>query len=449
MSVIKMSDIQVAANWAALKIDAENGGNADREHITHGSARPFYEIINDGAWQGRRCFIIGGGSSLRDFDWSLLDGELTIGINKALEKIEPTIMLSMDSRFYDWLINGELGEELKRKFENYKGYKVWLNTINHNFGEDVYLIDSAGEKALTKSLHDGLGHGSNSGYVALNLAMVLGANPIYLLGFDMKGDGQGKQSWWHGGYPVNQGEKVFNRMTECFEAAADEIAARGFRVINMNEDSGLKCFEFSDTILKNEMPLIISYYTKKSIYEYQVRFLKESLDRLFLSYDIQEIKDRGSWAANTYYKAEFIAEMLEKHRGRDLLWVDADAVMWKTPEMFRNYDGDLGVFYYRGSLSNGTIYLKNNEAVRGIVGDWVKENNKNEKKTVWEQFNFQRVVERNAGNIMVKILPKNYCYIEGLMQGVHGAVIEHFQASRILRGRYLKPEVKDGIRHDE
>ena len=34
-------------------------------------------LLEDGAWAGRRCFIVGGGPSLKGFDFRRLKGELT------------------------------------------------------------------------------------------------------------------------------------------------------------------------------------------------------------------------------------------------------------------------------------------------------------------------------------------------------------------------------------
>ena len=74
----------------------------------------------------------------------------------------------------------------------------------------------------------------------MNLAVCLGANPIYLLGFDMKG------KWWHTGYPEKHGDEVFGAFINDFENAVPELERRGVRVINLNPDSGLKCFEFGE-----------------------------------------------------------------------------------------------------------------------------------------------------------------------------------------------------------
>jgi len=56
------------------------------------------EVLPDNSWKGEDCYIIGGGPSLARFNWSLLKGKKTIGINRVYEKFDPSIIFSMDTR---------------------------------------------------------------------------------------------------------------------------------------------------------------------------------------------------------------------------------------------------------------------------------------------------------------------------------------------------------------
>ena len=117
----------------------------------------------------------------------------------------------------------------------------------HVLAQDNYIVKSAGLRAVTKTLEEGVGHGYNSGYAAINLAICLGANPIYLLGFDMeKGKNGGKQINWHGKYPVQQSDNVYSTFIKNFQWAAPIIKRRGTQVINLYRNSGLKMFPFDD-----------------------------------------------------------------------------------------------------------------------------------------------------------------------------------------------------------
>ncbi len=40
---------------------------------------PLWSILPKGSWNARPCFIVGGGPSLKNFNWDLLKGQITIG----------------------------------------------------------------------------------------------------------------------------------------------------------------------------------------------------------------------------------------------------------------------------------------------------------------------------------------------------------------------------------
>ena len=203
----------------------------------------FADYVHNGAWNGRRCFIIGGGPSVKRLDLDMLRNELTIGINRAYELLSPSILFGVDGQLWGWAEQGKLGEESKRKFIAYDGYKVWM-ALHKVFPPDFYLIDvddRGGDRIGSTRL---LGFKSNSGYGAINLAAALGANPIYLVGFDMQGDKQGKQKWWHEGYPIDYGENIYKGYIEDINKFAPVLKRAGVDVVNLNPKSALKCFTF-------------------------------------------------------------------------------------------------------------------------------------------------------------------------------------------------------------
>ena len=90
--------------------------------------RRLWEVLPDQAWKGHPCIIIGGGPSLIGFNWRLLRGWRTIGINRAFEKFEPTILFSLDLRYLKWILGRRYGQESIDRFKASPGYKVWLTT---------------------------------------------------------------------------------------------------------------------------------------------------------------------------------------------------------------------------------------------------------------------------------------------------------------------------------
>jgi len=231
----------IAKNWADLK--RKSNGISPRPMPTLPVVNNlFSDIVADGAWRGQRCFIVGGGASLRGFEFSQLTGEAVIAVNRAYEVINAQIMFAIDAKLHKWITDGKLGAEAKKRFEEFGGHKVWLDSHRYSLKGVTKLMGLDGT-GLSFSMKRGLKHGGNSGYAALNLAVCLGASPIYLLGFDMKGIG-GKQAHWHDGYPKVQPDKVYAKFKTYFESAAPILRKRGIRVVNLNPDSALKCFEF-------------------------------------------------------------------------------------------------------------------------------------------------------------------------------------------------------------
>jgi len=209
--------------------------------------RPFYEVMADGAWSGEQCFIVGGGPSLTGFDFERLRGKgRVIAINRAYESAPfADICFFMDGSqgsFYGLVNRGRLGAEALEAWRRFEGHKVYLNLVGRRL-DDVYSVRSSGRVGLSNSIKNGLFHGNNSGVGAIGLAICLRANPIYLLGFDCKYEGN--KSHYHSGYPGRRPESVFSGFARDFSKLNRFIVRTGYRVINLNPQSGLRCFRFS------------------------------------------------------------------------------------------------------------------------------------------------------------------------------------------------------------
>ena len=207
--------------------------------------RFLYEVLPDRSWKGKSCVIVGGGPSLVKFDWSLLRGWRVIGVNRVFERFDPTIIFSMDTRFLRWIIDGKYGSVAAKKFARSRSYKVWLCTYNCKLPEDTFIVRvwrsySQGFRAFPSTMREGIGHGNNSGYGALNLAACLGASPIYLLGFDMKYEGE--KTHWHEGHLVPHRPNTVQRFMQYFQLAAIKTKEMRLEVINLNPDSALPYF---------------------------------------------------------------------------------------------------------------------------------------------------------------------------------------------------------------
>jgi hypothetical protein len=212
---------------------------------------PRYKDISTatipGNWFNSQCLIIGGGPSLSEFNPKLIEGHLSIGVNKAFLSFDTNINFSMDYWFYDSLQKESKNSLVYQRWAAYKGLKLFLRQDNKSYGNDVYTVKKIEMETISDSINNGIYCGSNSGLGAIMVAISLGAKKIGLLGFDMLVDNANKKTHWHPGYKgqsVSQIAKVLDGFKESFERVAPKIKAAGVSVINLNSNSGLKCFEF-------------------------------------------------------------------------------------------------------------------------------------------------------------------------------------------------------------
>lgn len=216
-------------------------------------AAPLCDILSENAWNGRRCFLLGGGPSLMGFDYQRLDKELTIGINKTFLVYKSTINYSMDETFYTRLTDRTADKyitvEHKKKWKDYQGIKLFLRQSEKQaFDKFVYYIPAVHRKVFSNSIKLGIYGGNNSGFGALMLAITFGCKEIYLLGYDFKvkqTKTKNIKTHWHNGYR-DESQKRMNQKFESFIREFEEfegpIRERGIKVINLNPESNLTCF---------------------------------------------------------------------------------------------------------------------------------------------------------------------------------------------------------------
>lgn len=192
-----------------------------------GSKKSISEIFTFHQFQGNRCFVIAGGPSLRGFDFSQLEGEYTIGINKINQIFHPWILFSWDNACYKWY-----------QTQLVKSILVMVDPSNLNF-DRCYYVRSAGDYGAPKEINR-IYIGTHTGYAAINLALALGFSPIYLLGYDCKPDKSGNyhvtDNWGH--------PKDIDQRLERFRKEVDRYSeyVKEQKIINLNPGSALECF---------------------------------------------------------------------------------------------------------------------------------------------------------------------------------------------------------------
>jgi hypothetical protein len=122
------------------------------------------------------------------------------------------------------------------------GVKVFLNLMGRKV-EDVRSVRSRGRTGISSSLSKGLYHGSNSGFGALNLALVLRANPIYLLGYDMRQTSAATH--FHSGYGQRAHGGVCQVFLKSFQTLETQFKAMS-QIVNLSPSSALRIFKFAN-----------------------------------------------------------------------------------------------------------------------------------------------------------------------------------------------------------
>lgn len=414
----------------------------------------------DALREAPRVFIVGGGPSLEGFDPEALRGEVVIGVNRAFERFPCGMVVTMDSRFLRWVMNGELGQDARTAWDQYRGIKVFCRRPNEaaHF-EGLYEVSCQDVKqdpapAPQHASMEHLGVLTNSGYAALMLAISLGARDISLLGFDMGGR-DGRQAWWHQPHPAVESDDIFLRYIPQFEAAAALCRERGIKVATYG-DTALTCFPNRPfSVLhgrlrsKAKWPQVVGYYTNPE-YESEAREMERTARFFGLEVDLVAEADRGGWDANTRRKAFVVEEALRRHN-RPILYLDADSRVRRYPALFYRYGTvkkqpppDMGLCWIDwpkvpGSarqdreLMNAVMWLSPTERTYAALRYWQDLVLARADTKEFEQRQLEDALKMVDG-LVVREIPMPYNQIHDLMRGVSDRpVIEQMQASRRLR----------------
>jgi hypothetical protein len=142
------------------------------------------------------------------------------------------------------------------------------------------------------------------------------------------------------------------------------------------------------------------------------------------------------------YKPVFIKEMLDAHPDESIVWIDADAVVLKYPNIFGQIDTDIGVYYkttgpcadrFGGQeLITASMYFANNKRTRTLLEMWIWEQSRLDQpeSQLVEQRALHRTIPiwRRENKGTITILPQSYCRIFDAEED-HRVIVQN-QASR-------------------
>ena len=184
-------------------------------------------------WKGLEVFIIGGGPSLKEFDWDLLKPEMTIGCNTAFTLGEDVCKICVfgDTNWFD---------RFEKRLLNFKGV-VFTNLPNFLHTKKPWIWTMK-RKKIGLGVNE-LGWNANTGALAINLALILGAKIVNLLGFDM-GLSDKQEPNWHTESIEKPDKDVYSKFIAAFENVERDRKKLfpNSRIVNVTNGSRLNVF---------------------------------------------------------------------------------------------------------------------------------------------------------------------------------------------------------------
>lgn len=193
----------------------------------------------DGIWEGEDVFIIGSGSSLKGFDFSLLSGKKTIVINHMVTEYPGASALIFFDR--------EFVQIRKNEIRNFKGliFSSMRTGYKRNIENDYFYATDL--RNVPDKFNLGL-YGKRSSLAAINLALVMGARKVYLLGYDLIPSVSENYAFKLTTSRLKTNQNKYTKETYCDmrikEFEPFEIYKK--KIFNCNPDSAIKLFGFVD-----------------------------------------------------------------------------------------------------------------------------------------------------------------------------------------------------------
>lgn len=197
-------------------------------------------IPSGNIWTNEVVFIVGGGSSLIGVDIpAITNGHVTIAVNQSALRLRCPTAVSVDHQFMDRRA-AEL-EALTKTTNVYlcpPTHKQICEPLQKKIPSAHFFRENTkGFSWCPESLHR---IGGSSGYGALNVATLMGAKRIILLGFDYCRNHRGVKNW-HEAYTWPQNEN-WTAWARAYVNAAPSLVEHGVEVINASPISAITAF---------------------------------------------------------------------------------------------------------------------------------------------------------------------------------------------------------------
>lgn len=175
--------------------------------------------------------------------------------------------------------------------------------------------------------------------------------------------------------------------------------------------------------------IVVSFYTNDT-YKAHAQRLVRSLDKHGLKHEVEFVHANGN---AIHQKPLYIRRKLAQHPGEDIVWIDADAVVRRRPELLMNMDGnDLAAFSmrYMGDVWGGTLLFSHSEMAGRVLESWIQRCK--ERPDRLDQINLKFAIHLDNPGARILHLPAEYCWIDRVMRESAPqaqSIIEHLAPS--------------------
>lgn len=192
-------------------------------------------------WIGCACIVAGSGPSLSEapIDYIKRKSVKIIAVNDSYQLLPfADVLYACDAKWWD--VHNGVPEFSGEKWSTHDEGSNKKITTAEKYGLNLVKGESGkGFSVDTSVIH----YGDNSGFQAINLAVLLGAKTIFLIGFDMHSK-NGRHFFGNHPEPLTN-NVVYERFIKNFDLAA-QCLPEGLKIINCTPDSAIKCFPFGN-----------------------------------------------------------------------------------------------------------------------------------------------------------------------------------------------------------
>jgi len=194
-------------------------------------------------WKDNAAYIIGGGPSLKNMDWTPFKDKRVIGCNDAY-----TLGDWIDVCFfgdYLWYMGQSNFVGHREKLMSFPGLKVTCSEKRISDAGILRVRRAIFKRGITFDRAKGtVCWNGNTGLAAINLAIYFGCKKIVLLGFDMKLSNEGDSNW-HPNLKTKPNKSLYPRYLGSAQLVAKDIKAKfpDIEVLNANPGSAMEYFK--------------------------------------------------------------------------------------------------------------------------------------------------------------------------------------------------------------